>query len=45
MVALGLQTNLKSMSKLGLKPLAIGFIASVSVGMFSILFLQYFYSY
>ena len=45
MVALGLQTNLKSMSKLGLKPLAIGFIASASVGIFSILFLQYFYSY
>ncbi|MDB9772652.1 putative sulfate exporter family transporter, partial [Alphaproteobacteria bacterium] len=45
MVALGLQTNLKSMSKLGLKPLAIGFIASASVGIFSILFLQYFYSH
>lgn len=45
MVALGLQTNLKSMTKLGIKPLAIGFAASASVGIFSILFLLYFYSY
>ena len=40
MVALGLQTNLKSMTKLGIKPLAIGFVASASVGLLSIIYLK-----
>ena len=40
MVALGLQTNLKSMTKLGIKPLAIGFAASASVGLLSIIYLK-----
>ena len=39
MVALGLQTNLKSMFKLGLKPLVIGFVASATVGFVSIVYL------
>jgi uncharacterized membrane protein YadS len=40
MAALGLQTNLKSMSKLGIKPLAIGFTASASVGILSVIYLK-----
>ena len=39
MVALGLQTNLKSMFKLGFKPLIIGFVASATVGAVSIVYL------
>ena len=39
MVALGLQTNLKSMFKLGFKPLIIGFVASATVGFVSIVYL------
>ena len=39
MVALGLQTNLKSMFKLGFKPLIIGFVASATVGFISIVYL------
>ena len=39
MVALGLQTNLKSMFRLGLKPLIIGFMASASVGVVSVVYL------
>ena len=39
MVALGLQTNLKSMFKLGFKPLIIGFVASATVGVVSIVYL------
>ncbi len=39
MVALGLETNLKSIIKLGFKPLIIGFVASVSVGVISIIYL------
>ena len=39
MVAIGLQTNLKSMIKLGFKPLIIGFIASATVGAVSVIYL------
>ena len=39
MVALGLQTNLKNMIKLGLKPLLIGFAASTTVGIMSVIYL------
>jgi len=39
MVALGLQTNLKNMVKLGVKPLLIGFAASTSVGIVSVVYL------
>ena len=39
MVALGLQTNIKSMFRLGFKPLIIGFVASVTVGMISVVYL------
>ena len=39
MVALGLQTNLKSMFRLGFKPLIIGFIASTTVGVVSVVYL------
>ena len=39
MVALGLQTNLKSMFRLGFKPLIIGFIASATVGVVSVVYL------
>ena len=39
MVAIGLQTNLKSMIKLGFKPLIIGFIASATVGVVSVIYL------
>ena len=39
MVALGLQTNLKSMINLGFKPLIIGFIASATVGAVSVIYL------
>tara|TARA_B100000212_G_C26942839_1_gene350935 strand:- start:368 stop:502 length:135 start_codon:yes stop_codon:yes gene_type:complete len=40
MVALGLQTNLKRMFMLGLKPLLVGFFSSVLVGLISILYLS-----
>ena len=39
MVAIGLQTNLKSMINLGFKPLIIGFIASATVGAVSVIYL------
>ena len=39
MVVLGLQTNLKSILSLGVKPLLIGFSASISVGLISIIYL------
>ena len=39
MVAIGLQTNLKSMIKLGFKPLIVGFIASATVGAVSVIYL------
>ena len=39
MVALGLQTNLKNMVKLGVKPLLIGFAASTSVGIVIVVYL------
>ena len=39
MVALGLQTNIKSMFRLGFKPLIIGFVASVTVGVISVVYL------
>ena len=39
MVALGLQTNLKGMSSLGAKPLIIGFAASTTVGVVSVMYL------
>ena len=39
MVAIGLQTNLKSMINLGFKPLIIGFIASATVGVVSVIYL------
>ena len=39
MVALGLQTNLKNRIKLGLKPLLIGFAASTTVGIISVIYL------
>ena len=40
MVAIGLQTNLKSMIKLGFKPLIVGFIASATVGAVSVIYLN-----
>ena len=39
MVALGLQTNLKNMIELGFKPLIIGFVASATVGVVSVVYL------
>ena len=39
MVAIGLQTNLKSIINLGFKPLIIGFIASATVGAVSVIYL------
>ena len=39
MVALGLQTNLKNMFKLGFTPLIIGFVASATVGVVSVVYL------
>ena len=39
MVALGLQTNLKGMSSLGAKPLIIGFAASITIGVVSVIYL------
>jgi uncharacterized membrane protein YadS len=39
MVALGLQTNIKSMFSLGIKPLLIGFSASAIVGFISVIYL------
>jgi uncharacterized membrane protein YadS len=42
MVALGLQTNIKSMFLLGIKPLLIGFVASTSVGVLSVWYLLFF---
>jgi len=39
MVAIGLQTNLKSMMNLGFKPLIIGLIASATVGAVSVIYL------
>ena len=39
MVVLGLQTNRKSMFKLGFKPLIAGFIASATVGAVSVIYL------
>ena len=39
MVALGLQTNLKNMIRLGFKPLLIGFVASTTVGIMSVIYL------
>jgi len=42
MVSLGLQTNLKSISKLGFKPLLIGLITAIAIGITSILYLKYF---
>ena len=39
MVAIGLQTKLKSMIKLGFKPLIVGFIASATVGAVSVIYL------
>ena len=39
MVALGLQTNIKSMFRLGFKPLIIGFMASFTVGVISVVYL------
>ena len=39
MVAIGLQTNLKSMINLGFKPLIIGLIASATVGAVSVIYL------
>ena len=40
MVALGLQTNIKSMLTLGYKPFLVGFSSSVLVGLISILYLS-----
>ena len=42
MVSLGLQTNIKELTQLGYKPLIIGFVASISIGIISIIFLKYF---
>ncbi len=42
MVSLGLQTNLKNIVKLGFKPLLVGFLAAISVGISSLVFLQTF---
>ncbi len=42
MVALGLQTNIKSMFSLGLKPLLIGLLASFVVALISIIYLSIF---
>jgi uncharacterized membrane protein YadS len=39
MVALGMQTNLKTIFLLGVKPLLIGFAASTIVGLISIIYL------
>ncbi len=39
MVAIGLQTNLKSMIKLGFKPFIAGFITSATVGAVSVIYL------
>ena len=39
MVALGLQTNIKGMLTLGIKPLIIGFAASTTVGVISVVYL------
>ena len=39
MVALGLQTNIKGMLTLGIKPLIIGFAASTTVGVISVAYL------
>ena len=39
MVALGLQTDLKGMMSLGIKPLVIGFSAAVIVGLVSVIYL------
>ena len=39
MVALGLQTNLKKMLTLGIKPIMIGFAASATVGIISVIYL------
>ena len=40
MVALGLQTNLKNMVKLGEKPLLIGLAATHSVGIVSVVYIK-----
>ena len=42
MVSLGLQTNIKELIKLGFKPLIIGFTASISIGIISIIYLKNF---
>ena len=42
MVSLGLQTNIKELTQLGYKPLIIGFVASISIGIISIIFLKNF---
>ena len=42
MVSLGAQTNIKELIKLGFKPLLIGFTASISIGIISIIFLKNF---
>ena len=43
MVALGLQTNLKKMLTLGIKPLMTGFAASTTVGIISVIYLLVIY--
>ena len=37
MAAVGLSTNIASLRSLGIKPLYVGFITALSVGIFSIL--------
>ena len=45
MAAVGLSTNLKDLKSMGYKPLIVGFIAMITVGLTSIIFLKLFISY
>ena len=40
MVALGLQIKISSFKKIGLKPLLVGFVAAISVGLSSLIYLS-----
>ena len=40
MAAIGLSTNLKDIKKMGYKPFVVGFIAMITVGVFSILTIE-----
>jgi uncharacterized membrane protein YadS len=45
MAAVGLSTNLKDLKSMGHKPFIVGFIAMITVGLTSIIFLKLFISY